>query len=443
MKYIYGLNKSGLSLINYFYKNKEVFVVWDDDKEKRDSISSNNEKIIFKEPKNLDFLKIEEAYITPGINFNNKNLDLLHKNRITLYRDLELYSKLLTNQKIIAITGTNGKSTTTKLIGDIIRSNNHNCFVGGNIGRPLIDFKNVKDKSNYHVIELSSFQLESAPSFHSYISIILNISHDHLDRYDSIDQYVNQKKKILNKNKGKYNIISVDDDYCKEIYNSLENVNNIPISISRKIQKGVCFLDGAIHDNYFFDNKIISLNNISQSLYGNFNKQNILAAYVVSHILQMNVKNLLKVIGNFVGLPHRLEKIIENNKLVIINNSKATNLDSTLKSISNYNNIYLIIGGRVKEDNFSSIANYKKNISRCYIIGESSDFIYKQLNNLIDSKISHNLENAIKEIFLDLNSSKIKSTILLSPGCSSFDQFKNFEDRGNQFKKIIKKEIVQ
>ena len=97
----------------------------------------------------------------------------------------------------------------------------------------------------------------------------------------------------------------------------------------------------------------------------------------------------------------------------------------------------------MKEDNFSSIADYKQNISRCYIIGESSNFIYKQLNNLIDSKISHNLENAVKEIFLDLNSSKIKSTILFSPGCSSFDQFKDFEDRGNQFKKIIKNEIVQ
>ena len=203
------------------------------------------------------------------------------------------------------------------------------------------------------------------------------------------------------------------------------------------------FLDGAIHDNYFFDNKIISLNNISQSLYGNFNRQNILAAYVVSHILQMNIKNLLKVVGNFVGLPHRLEKIIENNKLVIINNSKATNLDSTLKSISNYNNIYLIIGGRMKEENFSSIANYKKNISRCYVIGESSRFIYNQLNNLIDSKNSRNLELAVKEILFDLNNSKIKSTILFSPGCSSFDQFKNFEDRGNQFKNIIKKEIVQ
>ena len=228
-----------------------------------------------------------------------------------------------------------------------------------------------------------------------------------------------------------------------KIYNSLENANNIPISISKQIQKGIYFLDDAIHDNYFFEDKIISLNNISQSLHGDLNKQNILAAYVVSLILQMKIKNFLKVVGNFEGLPHRLEKIIGNNELEIINNSKATNLDSTLKSISNYNNIYLIIGGRMKEENFSSIANYKKHILRCYIIGESSDFIYKQLNNLIDSKISHNLENAVKEIFLDLHSSKIKSTILFSPGCSSFDQFNNFEDRGNKFKKFIKKEITQ
>ena len=143
------------------------------------------------------------------------------------------------------------------------------------------------------------------------------------------------------------------------------------------------------------------------------------------------------------GLPHRLEKIIENNKLLVINNSKATNLDSTLKSISNYSNIYLIIGGRAKENNFTSLANYKKNISKCYIIGESSNFIYEQINSSIDSIISLNLNNAIKEIFLELRSTKMKSTILFSPGCSSFDQFKNFEDRGNKFREIVKNEMAQ
>jgi len=443
MKYIYGLNKSGLSLINYFNRNNLPFVVWDDDQKKRKKISSIYNKIIFKHPKDLDFSKLQEAYITPGVDLDDKNLVLLKKNNINMYRDLELYSKLLTNQKIIAITGTNGKSTTTKLIGDVIQSNDKNCFVGGNIGKPLVDFKNFNDHSNYHVIELSSFQLESAPSFHSYISILLNISHDHLDRYETVNHYVYEKKKILNQNKGAYNIISIDDVYCKEIYSSLTNYNNIPISILKPLKKGIYILYNDICDNFFFNRKIIPINKISQSLDGKYNLQNILAAYVVSQILKLNLRIFLKVLKNFKGLPHRLEKIIENKKLLVINNSKATNLDSTIKSIANYKNIYLILGGRIKEKNFISITNYKKNIIKCYIIGESSDFIYKQLNNLIDSKISVNLENAVKEIFSELKNNKFKSTILLSPGCSSFDQFIDFEDRGNQFKKIIMNEMIK
>ena len=255
MKYIYGLNKSGLSVINYFNRNNLPFVVWDDDQKKRKNISSIYNKIIFKHPKDLDFSKLQEAYITPGVDLDDKNLVLLKKNNINMYRDLELYSKLLTNQKIIAITGTNGKSTTTKLIGDVIQSNDQNCFVGGNIGQPLVDFKNLDDNSKYHVIELSSFQLESAPSFHSYISILLNISDDHLDRYKTIDHYVSEKKKILNKDKHAYNIISIDDSFCNEIYHSMKNFKTIPISYYKPIKKGIYFFDGYIYDTYFFDNK--------------------------------------------------------------------------------------------------------------------------------------------------------------------------------------------
>ena len=443
MKYIYGLNKSGLSIIDYFTSIEEPFIAWDDDEKKRKSISLIYKKIIFKRPKDLNFSKIQEAYITPGIDLNHNNLTELHNHKVDLYRDLELYSKVITNQKIIAITGTNGKSTTTKLISDLIQLSKKNCFMGGNIGKPLIDFKNQQNNSNYHVIELSSFQLESAPSFHSYISILLNISEDHLDRYKTIDLYAKEKKKILNNNKAAYNIISIDDSACKEIFNSLENLNNIPFSILKPIKKGVYFFNNKIYDNFFFDNKIILVNKISDSLFGKFNLQNILVTYIISQILKLDTKIFLSLIGNFVGLPHRLEKIIENNKLLVINNSKATNLDSTLKSISNYSNIYLIIGGRAKENNFTSLANYNKNISKCYIIGESSNFIYEQINSSIDSKISLNLNNAIKEIFLELRSTKIKSTILFSPGCSSFDQFKNFEDRGNKFREIVKNEMAQ
>ncbi len=443
MKYIYGLNKSGLSLINHLSKTSESFIAWDDNEKKRQKISLTFKDIVFKHPEDLNLLKVKEAFITPGISLNDKKILRLRDKKINLYRDLEFYSKLLSNQKVVAITGTNGKSTTTKLIGDVIKSNKRNCFVGGNIGRPLVDFKNIKDDSNYHVIELSSFQLEASPSFCSHISILLNISHDHLDRYDTIDNYIRAKVKILNNNDENYNIISIDDDYCRDVFRTSNNLNNIPISISKPIKKGVFFIDNKIYDQYFFDKKITTINKISQSLTGKFNSQNILAAYAVSQILGLDVKIFLEIIGSFIGLPHRLERIINNNNLEVINNSKATNLDSTIKSISNYKNIYLILGGRAKEKNFSSLINYKKNIIKCYIIGESSDFIYKQLNSSIYSKKSLNLADALKEIFIEVRSSKIKSTILFFPGCSSFDQFKNFEDRGNKFKEFVMKEMIK
>ena len=165
MKYIYGLNKSGLSLIKHLSMTNESFIAWDDDEKKREEISLTFKDIVFKHPADLNLSKVKEAFITPGISFNDNKILRLQDKKINLYRDLEFYSKLLSNQKIIAITGPKGKSTTTKLIGQVIRSNKHKCFVGGNIGRPLVDFKNINDDSNYHVIELSSFQLESAPSF--------------------------------------------------------------------------------------------------------------------------------------------------------------------------------------------------------------------------------------------------------------------------------------
>ena len=171
--------------------------------------------------------------------------------------------------------------------------------------------------------------------------------------------------------------------------------------------------------------------------------QNILAAYAVSQILQFDLKIFLKTIEEFIGLPHRLEKIFEDNNILVFNNSKATNLDSAIKSISNYKNLYLILGVRAKEKNFLSFSDYKNNIFKCYLIGESSDFIYNQLHNIINIKKCINLENALNEIFLDIKNNKYKSTILLSPGCSSFDQFNNFEDRGNHFKKIVMNKIIK
>ena len=442
MIYIYGLNKSGISIIKYFIKQSMEVIVWDDKLNQRKFVSKLFKNLNFCNPKSLDYDKVSTAYVTPGISLKDKRILPLKKNNIKIYRDLELYINLLKNQKNISITGTNGKSTTTKMIGDMISLNKQKCFVGGNIGKPLLDFKNKKDFSNYHVIELSSFQLESAPNFKSYISILLNISKDHLDRYNNIKSYVCEKAKIFNKNT-KYNIISVDDIYSKEIYQLLKSQNKIAISTHKKLQKGIYYYKDQIIDNYFYNNRIILINKISEDLNGEFNIQNLLFTYAVSKILKIKSTIFKETIKNFKGLPHRLEKIFENKKLIIINNSKATNLEATIKSLNIYDNIYLILGGVAKQKNFKSIIKYKDRLNKCYLIGQSSNEIYKQIKNDINTKITNNLRNSVNQIFKDIKEKNLKSTILLAPGCTSFDQFRNFEDRGYEFKKLINQRILK
>ena len=197
MKYIYGISKSGKSIIDYLDQIDENYFCWDDNKKIRDKLKRLNNKIKLMEPKKLDYNLIDEAYISLGISLKNKKINILKENNVKLYRDLELYSRLTKDKKIIAITGTNGKSTTTKLISDLLNISSLNNFLGGNIGIPLLDFYRTKNIIHYHVIELSSFQLESFVSFNPYISILLNLSPDHLDRYENYDEYIAQKKKDL------------------------------------------------------------------------------------------------------------------------------------------------------------------------------------------------------------------------------------------------------
>ena len=437
MKYIYGLNKSGQSIISYLDKIGENYYCWDDDSEVRKKLIKSNNKIKLIEPKKLNLKLIDESFISPGISLTNKKINFLNKKTIKLYRDLELYSRISKEKKTIAVTGTNGKSTTSKLISDLLSIDSIENFLGGNIGIPLLDFYNESKEIIFHVIELSSFQLESTVSFNPYISILLNIYPDHLDRYKSFKDYSFQKEKILNLNKQGNNIVCINDKKTLEIYDKYKN-KVIPIS-NKVIKKGIYFEDNKIIDNFFGSEIKIYLKDISPSLFGSFNMDNILSAYVVSKILGIKIDKFLLTVKNFKGLPHRLENIYKNNFFQVINNSKATNLDACIKSILNFNNINLIMGGKAKEKKFMKILKYKSRINKIYLIGESAEFIFNQLKNEVNCEIFECLELAIDTMFLDIKNLKKYQTILFSPACTSFDQFNNFEERGNFFKKIINK----
>ena len=437
MYLIYGLQKSGLSIVKFCINNKLKFKIWDDNSIVRNDLKKkyNNDYFFNSNKNNLnDFDKI---FVSPGISIRQKKFQ--KKNIIKkLYRDLNLYKSYIKNQKIIAVTGTNGKSTTTKLIGDILNKNKIKTFVGGNIGDPLCNAFLLRKKTNFHVIELSSFQLETIKSLETKISIITNLSSDHLDRYKDIRDYINQKKNIISKNG--INLFSLDDIYSRKIFNKIKIKNKISFSLFDKTAD--CYInENYIQDNYFKKSKKLFIKNISKDLEGHFNNQNILIAYMCCKILKLSENNFLEVIKSFKGLPFRSSVIFNSKRLKIVNNSKSTNLNSTINSIKNYNNIYLILGGIAKEKNFEIISKYKKNLNCVYTFGKSGFFIEKKLKKELIVKRSQNLKLVIKKVLKDIKNNTNLSTILFAPACSSYDQYKDFEERGIHFNQLIKNNL--
>ncbi len=439
MYLVYGLQKSGISIIKLLQKKNQPFRIWDDNIDVRNKLKKKLNDKIFLKPNKNNLINFEKIYVSPGISLRQKKFNIKIKSS-KLQRDLNLYFSNINNQKIIAITGTNGKSTTTKLIGDLLKKNNKKTFVGGNIGMPLCDAITNKREYSYHVVELSSFQLETAKNLNTEISILTNIANDHLDRYKNMTDYISQKKKIISKTG--INIISIDDKYSKNIY------------LQKKIKNKICFsiLDKAadiymgekyILDNYFKNNKKIYLKKISKDLEGHFNNQNIIITYICCKLLKISEKTFQNIIKNFKGLPYRSHIIYESKFLKIINNSKSTNINSTINSIKNYDKIFLILGGIAKEKNFEIIKKYKKKIVSVYAFGKSSSLIQNKLKKYLEVKSFKDLETLVINVFKDIKKNNFKSTILFAPACSSYDQYKNFEERGMHFNKLIKEKIFK
>ena len=437
--YVYGISKSGLAVIKLLKKQDKNFECWDDSKKTR--------YLLKKKFKNLNLIPINKInlknynniYVTPGISINDKKFSKAEKSK--LKRDLNLYYENITTEKIIAITGTNGKSTTTKLIGDILKKSSKKVFVGGNIGEPLCNSILQKKLFFYHVVELSSFQLESIKNFEPKISIILNLAQDHLDRYENFTQYVEAKKNILKINSNNINLISIDDKFSKKIFNDINIKNKISFSLHNS-NADIYYENGFIVDKYFSKFKKHKLQNISLDLSQTYNIQNMLAAYAVCKYLRIPIKFFNESIKNFKGLPFRSSIILNTKSKLIINNSKATNVASALFTLENKKNIFLLLGGIAKKgDEFEKFIKFKNDIKKIYIYGKSRLLIKKQMKLNSISEVYENLEGALNNLWKHLERFDGKATVIFAPACASFDQFENFEKRGDFFNKLVFKKI--
>ena len=437
--YVYGISKSGLAVIKLLKKQDKNFECWDDNIKTR--------YLLKKKFKNLNLIPINKInlknynniYVTPGISINDKKFSKVEKSK--LKRDLNLYYENITTEKIIAITGTNGKSTTTKLIGDILKKSSKKVFVGGNIGEPLCNSILQKKLFFYHVVELSSFQLESIKNFEPKISIILNLAQDHLDRYENFTQYVEAKKNILKINSNNINLISIDDKFSKKIFNDINIKNKISFSLHNS-NADIYYENGFIVDKYFSKFKKHKLQNISLDLSQTYNIQNMLAAYAVCKYLRIPIKFFNESIKNFKGLPFRSSIILNTKSKLIINNSKATNVASALFTLENKKNIFLLLGGIAKKgDEFEKFIKFKNDIKKIYIYGKSRLLIKKQMKLNSISEVYENLEGAFNNLWKHLEKFDGKATVIFAPACASFDQFENFEKRGDFFNKLVFKKI--
>lgn len=333
--------------------------------------------------------------------------------------------------KIVGITGSNGKSTTASLVNKILKEGGLQSYLAGNIGTPLISFVENSKKDDIYVTEISSFQLKYIENFRVYLSVFLNVSVDHLDWHPSFADYYQAKKKLVTFQKeNEMAILNQDDPLVWNLYREAKS-KVYPFSRKMKVNNG-CFLKGDWI--VFSDKKEKRLMKTSEiPLLGSHNQENVMAAALVGYLFGLPLEQTRKSIKNFKGLEHRLERVAAIKGVNFYNDSKATNIDATLKSMESFKQkIILILGGRDKGGDFKKlISPIQKKVKKIILIGEAAGKIRNALNKAAPMSEVSSLREAVKTGFSEANPGEV---ILLAPACTSFDMFKNFEERGEIFK---------
>ena len=410
---IYGLGSTGDSVIRFFKKKKiSNFYIWDDNVNLR---KKHRLKKIVNFKRSIE--QVDYIVLSPGVSLKKAKFKKdLKKYKNKIITDIDLLYLSNSNFKSIVVTGSNGKSTTCKIIYHLLKKNKFQVQLGGNIGTPVLDLE-IK-KNIFLVIEASSFQLSHSRFIHPNYAILLNVTNDHLDWHGSFNAYMASKLKIFNlQNTNNFALLN---DGFKKIFRNKKYRSKL---ISTKIKE--------YHKIKF---KIRNF-----YLKSSTNDENMIFAFTLAKSLKINQKSFIKSMNSFVGLPHRYEIFYKKKNIVFINDSKATSLQSSKSALMGRKNIFWILGGLPKYKDKINLKDVKENIIKSYIIGKNISFFKKQLKNKVKFSVSKNLKNATISALKDSRLIKnLDSTILFSPGAASFDQFKNFEVRGNEFKKLSK-----
>jgi len=449
---VFGLARSGLACVCALKAGGAEIFAWDEKDNLR--VRAESEGAIVLPWQNWPWDRITALVLSPGVPLTHpephETVVKAKEMGVEVIGDIELFAREIRPNPaapgfapVIAITGTNGKSTTTVLIGHILAACGFDAQAGGNIGKSALRLAPPSPKTVY-VLEISSYQIDLSPGFKPDVTVLSNITPDHIDRHGSMQNYVAVKTKLLKQTaKDGLNIVGVDDSHCASIFTKLSSNGGplcVPVSVGKVLGRGVFVLDGVLYDAHSERAAKVMDLRTAEHLPGAHNWQNAALAYAATRPYVKDARAIAEAIVSFPGLAHRIEDVGGIGKVRFVNDSKATNADAAERALVCFTDIFWIAGGKPKEGGIAPLAPHFSRIRKAYLIGDAADDFAATLEGKVEYEISGTLENAVASAAADAAASQAPSPIvLLSPACASFDQFQDFEQRGDAFRSLVAK----
>lgn len=446
---VFGLARTGLAAARALTAGGARVHAWDDNDVTRAKAEAAG--VPTSDINARDWRNFAALILSPGVPTTfpapHRVVTLANAVGVPIMGDVELFARAVNalpatqRPRVIGVTGTNGKSTTTALIAHILSEAGKDVRMGGNIGHAVLDLAPLHGGA-YYVLELSSFQLELVEKLRLDVAVWLNATPDHLDRHGSMQDYVAAKKRIfLNQGAGDHAIIGVDDPYCASTCTALTAAGAqtvTPISSGQALGKGVCALGAKIFEARQGRAELMADLDAAPALLGKHNAQNAAAAFAATHALGIDHRVIAHALKTFPGLPHRLERVANVDGVRFVNDSKATNADAAAQALAVYPRVYWIAGGVAKDGGIQTLSPYFSRIARAYLIGQAAGEFADTMRGQTQVTMAGDLETATKRAFEDARASgDTHPVVLLSPACASYDQFRDFEHRGDVFKTIV------
>ncbi|MGE3148897.1 MAG: UDP-N-acetylmuramoyl-L-alanine--D-glutamate ligase [Pseudorhodoplanes sp.] len=442
---VFGLGGSGLATCRALEEGGAQVIAFDDNPQSVAAAAKAG--FATADLRKLNWREVSALVLSPGVPLTHPkphwSAELAQDAGIAVIGDIELFCRerrrLAPRAPFVAITGTNGKSTTTALIAHMLRAAGKDVQLGGNIGTAILTLQPPQNDRT-HVVECSSYQIDLAPSLDPSVGVLINVSEDHIDRHGTIEHYAEVKARLVAGAQDSA-VVGVDDDFCAAIAARVERRGHrvTRISVTRALDDGIFVEGDAIVRATGGRRDVIARLDGIGSLRGAHNAQNAACATAAVMALGLDPAAIQEGLRSFPGLAHRMEQLGRSGKVLFVNDSKATNADSAARALACFSDIYWIAGGKPKTGGIRSLSGFFPRIRKAYLIGEAADDFAATLKGQADCEIAGTLDRATAAATRDAAASAAKEpVVLLSPACASFDQFRNFEVRGDAFRQLVK-----